>query len=71
MDFRIDLSSPGEGTLITVKTDLALPGPTCIHQLLRPAYEWGLKWVCRKGLQKEGIKTNQGSRHDGSNHQHP
>jgi hypothetical protein len=58
MDFRVDLQPDGEGTLVSVYTDLALPGPAFIHSLLRPAYEWGLQKVCMRGLRKEGIGTH-------------
>lgn len=57
MDFRIDLQPDGEATRVTVDTDLALPGPEFLNRLLRPAYEWGLRSVCRRGLHKEGIRT--------------
>ena len=59
MDFCIDLKPVKAGTALKVTTDLALPGFPALNRLLRPLYNWGLAQVCRRGLHKEGIKTQR------------
>lgn len=59
MDFRVDLQPEGEGSRVTIDTDLALPGPDFLNDVLRPVYEQGLQKVCRKGLRNEGIPTTK------------
>jgi hypothetical protein len=58
MNFRINLAPEGENTHITVETSFSLPGINSLNEQLLPAYNWGLKKVCMRGLNKEGIKTH-------------
>ncbi len=59
MDFCIDLKPINAETVLNVTTDLALPGFQALNRLLRPLYNWGLAQVCRRGLHKEGIRTQR------------
>lgn len=59
MDFRIQLRPTDGGTQVCVSTDLFILGPAFLNRLLRPAYEWGLKRVCQRGLQNEGINKKE------------
>lgn len=59
MEFRVDLQPESEGTRVTIDTDLVLPGPDFLNNVLRPVYEQGLQMVCRKGLSNEDIPTTK------------